>query len=152
PITRGARAAGRAAAVRALRARDRRPMIRIYHTSDLHDRRHVAAPLRRLRAARPGILVDCGDALRGSQTVFWRSEPILGVMRDAGYELQALGNREFNYLYGVVRGRVRRMAHPALCANLVDLRARPLPFAAERDVIAADGTKLRCFGLLVPQY
>ena len=33
-------------------------MIRIYHTSDLHDRRHVVAPLARLRAARPGLLAE----------------------------------------------------------------------------------------------
>ena len=46
-------------------------MIRIYHTSDLHDRRHFAAPLRRLRAQHPGLYVDCGDALRGSQTVYF---------------------------------------------------------------------------------
>jgi 2',3'-cyclic-nucleotide 2'-phosphodiesterase (5'-nucleotidase family) len=127
-------------------------MIRIYHTSDLHDRRHVAAPLARLRAERPGLLVDCGDALRGSQTVFWRSEPILEVMRDARYDVQALGNREFNYLFGVVRARVGRMPHPAICANLIDLRGRPLPFGPTRDLVAADGTALRLFGLLVPQY
>ena len=85
-------------------------MIRIYHTSDLHDRRHVATPLERLRAANPGLLVDCGDALRGSQTVFWRSEPIVAVLNAAGYDLQAMGNREFNYLFGVVRARLAKLA------------------------------------------
>lgn len=127
-------------------------MIRIYHTSDLHDRRFVAAPLTRLRAARPGLLVDCGDALRGSQTVFWRSEPIVDVMRAAAYDLQALGNREFNYVFGVVRARLRRFAHPVVCANLIDLRGRPLPFAAARVVTAPSGEAVRFFGLLVPQY
>lgn len=126
-------------------------MIRIYHTSDLHDRRHVVAALARLRAERPGLLVDCGDALRGSQTVFWRSEPIVDVLNAAQYDLQALGNREFNYLFGVVVGRVARLHFPALCANLVDLRGRPLPFVADRTLNAGD-ERVRFFGLLVPQY
>jgi hypothetical protein len=29
--------------------------MRIYHTSDVHDRRHIAAPINALRAARPGV-------------------------------------------------------------------------------------------------
>lgn len=127
-------------------------MIRIYHTADLHDRRHIAAPLRRLRAERPGLLVDCGDALRGSQTVYFRREPIVDELDAAGYDVGAMGNREFHYLFGVVRARLRRIRHAVVCANLVDVRARPLPFAADALVHAADGETVRFFGLLVPQY
>jgi 2',3'-cyclic-nucleotide 2'-phosphodiesterase (5'-nucleotidase family) len=126
-------------------------MIRVYHTSDLHDRRHIVAPLARLRSERPGLLVDCGDALRGSQTVFWRSEPIVDELNAAHYDLQALGNREFNYLFGVVAGRIARLHFPALCANLIDLRGRPLPFVPDR-TLAVAGEAVRFFGLLVPQY
>ena len=54
--------------------------MRIYHTSDLHDHRGIVEPLRALRARAPGLLVDCGDALRGSQTVYFRSEPILSEL------------------------------------------------------------------------
>jgi len=133
--------------------------MRIYHTSDLHDRRHVAAPINALRAARPGLYVDCGDALRGSQTVYHRREPILAELDAAHVDVQAMGNREFHYLFGAVRGRRAQMHHPLVCANLVDLRGRPLPFTA--DVIverpapgdaAAAPWKLRFFGLLVVQY
>ncbi len=127
-------------------------MIRIYHTSDLHDRRHVVAPLRRLRAQEPGLLVDCGDALRGSQTVYYRSEPIVDQLDAAGYDVTAMGNREFHYLFGAVRARLRKMHHAVVCANLVDTRGRPLPFAADALVRAADGEAVRFFGLLVPQY
>jgi len=70
--------------------------MRIYHTSDLHDHRHIVAPLKRLRAERPGLLVDCGDALRGSQTVYYGNEPIVAEIDAAGYDLQAMGNREFH--------------------------------------------------------
>jgi 5'-nucleotidase len=127
-------------------------MIRIYHTSDLHDRRHIAAPLRRLRAERPGLLVDCGDALRGSQTVYFRREPIVAELDAAGYDVTALGNREFHYLFGAVRARLKPMHHPVVCANLVDTRRRALPFAPDAIVRAAGGEAVRLFGLLVPQY
>ncbi len=70
--------------------------LRIYHTSDLHDHRHIAAPLRKLRERVPGVLVDCGDSLRGSQTIFYRREPIIAEMDAAGYDAQAMGNREFH--------------------------------------------------------
>ncbi len=126
-------------------------MIRIYHTSDLHDHRHVAEPLARLRAAAPGLLVDCGDALRGSQTLFYAREPIVNVLNAAHYDLQALGNREFNYLYDVLVCRVAQLRFPALCANLVDVRGRAVNFVPDR-TLEAGGERVRFFGLLVPQY
>ena len=126
--------------------------MRIYHTSDLHDRRHIVRPLAHLRATRPGLLVDCGDALRGSQTVFHGDEPIVREMDAAGYDLQAIGNREFHYLFGLVRRRVAAMRHPVVCANLVDRRGRALPFMPDVTLRAAGGEPIRFFGLLVPQY
>jgi 5'-nucleotidase/UDP-sugar diphosphatase len=130
--------------------------VRIYHTSDLHDHRHIAAPLRALRARVPGLLVDCGDSLRGSQTVFYRREPIVNEIEAAGYDVQAMGNREFHYLFAAVRARLALMRYPFVCANLVDTFGRPLPFVPQltlerRD---ADGTSWAFvfFGLLVPQY
>lgn len=127
----------------------------IYHTSDLHDRRGIAAPLRALRSDAPGLLVDCGDSLRGSQTVYYRREPITGELDDAGYDVQAVGNREFHYLFALMKARLRRMHHPVVCANLTDVFGRALPFAPWLDVSAEDGSgssPVRFFGLLVPQY
>lgn len=127
-------------------------MIRIYHTSDLHDRRHIAAPLRRLRAERPGLLVDCGDSLRGSQTVYRSREPIVDELNAAGYDVTAMGNREFHYLFGLVGRRLRKLRRPVVCANLIDVRGRTLPFATDALLRAQDGEAVRFFGLLVPQY
>jgi 2',3'-cyclic-nucleotide 2'-phosphodiesterase (5'-nucleotidase family) len=135
--------------------------VRIYHTSDVHDRRHVAAPLLALRAARPGLYVDCGDSLRGSQSVYRRREPILAELDAAHVDLQAMGNREFHYIFGAVRARAAQMKHPLLCANLSDTWGRPLPFSADAvvhrdDPAASAGAavpwRLRFFGLLVVQY
>jgi 5'-nucleotidase len=129
--------------------------LRIWHTSDLHDHRGIAPRLRALRSAEPGLLFDCGDSLRGSQTVFHRTEPIVAEIDAAAYDAQAMGNREFHYLFPLVRARAARMEHPLLCSNLVDTRGRPLPFAADATFERSDGGqpwRVRVFALLVVQY
>jgi 2',3'-cyclic-nucleotide 2'-phosphodiesterase (5'-nucleotidase family) len=131
-------------------------MIRIYHTSDLHDRRGIAAPLQRLRAQRPGLLFDCGDALRGSQSLYHRSEPIVAEMDAAGYDAQAVGNREFHYLFSLLQARALRMRHPLVCTNLQDTKSRPLPFFPVLRMQARDDSghavQLHVCGLLIMQY
>lgn len=126
-------------------------MTRIYHTSDLHDRRGIAGRLRELRAAEPGLLFDCGDSLRGSQTVYHRREPILAEIDEAGYDAQAIGNREFHYLFALLRARAKQMHHPLVCTNLVDTKGRTLPFAPSLR-IERDGTVVHVLGLLIMQY
>jgi 2',3'-cyclic-nucleotide 2'-phosphodiesterase (5'-nucleotidase family) len=133
--------------------------VRLYHTSDVHDRRHVAAPINALRAAMPGVYADCGDSLRGSQTVYHRTEPVLTELDAAHVDVQAMGNREFHYLFGAVRARAAQMRHPLTCANLTDAKGRPLPFSADvvlerpsTDSGQAAPWRLRFFGLLVVQY
>jgi 2',3'-cyclic-nucleotide 2'-phosphodiesterase (5'-nucleotidase family) len=125
--------------------------LRVYHTSDLHDHRGFVPRLKALRAEAPGLLFDCGDALRGSQTVYHRSEPILAEIDAAGYDAQGIGNREFHYLFPLLAARARQMRHPLLCSNLIDLRGRPLPFVPHLD-LAPDGLRVRLFALLVVQY
>jgi 2',3'-cyclic-nucleotide 2'-phosphodiesterase (5'-nucleotidase family) len=130
-------------------------VIRIYHTSDLHDRRGIVAPLRDLRRERPGLLFDCGDSLRGSQSVYHRDEPIVAEMDAAGYDAQAIGNREFHYLYWLLRARASRMRHPLLCTNLQDTKGRALPFAPVlRFDVPSNGSRVgvHVLGLLVMQY
>ena len=130
--------------------------MRIYHTSDVHDRRHIAAPINALRAARPGLYADCGDSLRGSQTVYHRTEPIIAELDAAHVDVQAMGNREFHYVQRAVRARAAQMHHPLTCANLVDAKGRPVPFTAdvvlERPSTGSGPWTLRFFGLLVVQY
>ncbi len=125
--------------------------LRIYHTSDLHDHRGIAPRLHELRATLPGLLFDCGDALRGSQTLYYRKEPIVREIDDAGYDAQGLGNREFHYLFALLAARAQTMRHPLVCTNLVDLRNRPLPFAHDL-WFERDEWRVRVFSLLVVQY
>ena len=123
----------------------------IYHTSDLHDHRGIAPRLRALREERPGLLFDCGDSLRGSQTVYHRREPIIAEIDDAGYDAQAIGNREYHYLYPLLRARANAMRHPLVCTNLLDTKGRPLPFARAL-VIEREGVRVHLLGLLIMQY
>lgn len=131
-------------------------MIRIYHTSDLHDRRGIVPRLRALRSEHPGLYFDCGDSLRGSQTVYHRSEPILADLDAAGCDAQAIGNREFHYLFALLRARARRMSHPLVCTNLLDMRGRTLPFVPSVRLIAPQtnggALTVNVLGLLVVQY
>lgn len=129
--------------------------VRIYHTSDLHDRRGFAERLRTLRAAEPGVLFDCGDALRGSQTIYRKREPVVAELAAAGYDAQGLGNREFHYLFGAVCARAAQMPYPLVCSNLSDLRGRALPFVPELTFACEDAggvREMRVFSLLVVQY
>jgi 2',3'-cyclic-nucleotide 2'-phosphodiesterase (5'-nucleotidase family) len=129
--------------------------LRIYHTSDLHDHRGFGPRLHALRAQEPGLLFDCGDSLRGSQTVYYRREPIVDEIDAAGYDAQGIGNREFHYLFRLLEARARRMKHPLICSNLIDTWGRSLPFAPEIGFEPHDGAeswRLRVFALLVVQY
>jgi 2',3'-cyclic-nucleotide 2'-phosphodiesterase (5'-nucleotidase family) len=125
--------------------------LRVYHTSDLHDHRGFVPRLQALRAEAPGLLFDCGDSLRGSQTVYHRSEPILAEIDAAGYDAQGIGNREFHYLFPLLAARARHMRHPLLCSNLIDVRGRTLPFVPQLE-LAHEGWRVRLFSLLVVQY
>jgi 2',3'-cyclic-nucleotide 2'-phosphodiesterase (5'-nucleotidase family) len=131
-------------------------MIRVYHTSDLHDRRGFAGRLQTLRAQHPGLLFDCGDSLRGSQTMYYRREPIVDELDEAGYDAQGIGNREFHYLFGLLRARAARMRHPLVCTNLRDTKARPLPFARSLRLQRRDSEgaaiNVHVLGLLIMQY
>jgi len=125
--------------------------LRVYHTSDLHDHRGFVPRLRALRAEAPGLLFDCGDSLRGSQTAYFRREPIVAELDAAGYDAQGLGNREFHYLFRLLAARARRTHHPLVCSNLIDLRGRPLPFARSLR-FEREGWRVKVFALLVVQY
>jgi len=131
--------------------------LRIYHTSDLHDHRGFVPRLAALRAERPGLLFDSGDSLRGSQTMYFPNEPIIGEIDAAGYDAQAIGNREFHYLYPLLRARAAKMEHPLICTNLIDTKNRPLPFVASMVLRQAqhdtgEMLTIHVLGLLIMQY
>ncbi len=126
--------------------------MRLYHTSDLHDHRGFASRLQQLRSQRPGLLFDCGDSLRGSQSVYYRREPIIDEIDRAAYDAQAIGNREFHYIFRWLEARAHRMRHPLVCTNLIDTKGRALPFQASLVLQPPDAPRVHVLGLLVTQY
>lgn len=117
----------------------------------MHNHRGFVPRLRALRDEKPGLLFDCGDSLRGSQTMYYRNEPIVAEIDEAGYDAQAIGNREFSYAYPLLRARSRKMQHPLVCTNLLDTKGRELPFLQSL-TLRADGITIHIVGLLIMQY
>ncbi len=107
--------------------------------------------MRALLDERSGLLFDCGDSLRGSQTVYHRREPIVEEIDDAGYDAQAIGNREFHYLFPLLRARAKKMRHPLICTNLLDTKERELPFIRSMSFRTRRRT-VHVLGLLIMQY
>lgn len=95
--------------------------VTIYHTNDMHGQLGCLDYLAAHPRESGSLLVDSGDALLGSNTVFRRYEPILERMNSLGYAAMAMGNREFNYLRPVMRLRSAQRQFPLLCANASDL-------------------------------
>ena len=123
----------------------------VYHTSDVHDRRGFGAKLAAL--VEPGaLLVDVGDALAGSSTVYRRDERVVAEFAAAQYAAQAVGNREFHYLHRCMLARARAMRVPWVCSNLLDLWNRPRAFRRDLTLLAGIGVRVRVLALLVPQY
>jgi 2',3'-cyclic-nucleotide 2'-phosphodiesterase (5'-nucleotidase family) len=122
----------------------------VYHTSDVHDRRGFGAKLGAL-VEPDSLLVDCGDALAGSSTVYRSREGVMEEFAAAPYRAQAVGNREFHYIHGCMLARSRAMRVPWVCSNLVDLRGRAPAFSRQLTVGVA-GVSVRILAVLVPQY
>jgi 2',3'-cyclic-nucleotide 2'-phosphodiesterase (5'-nucleotidase family) len=94
--------------------------ITIFHTADMHNR-HAAFPLLRSNRNREAALfLDSGDAIGGSNTLFFPAERILAEMDEVGYAAMAMGNREFHYLRSVISMRAKSVKFPFLAANIVD--------------------------------
>lgn len=122
----------------------------IFHTSDVHSRSGFGKAVAALVEPQ-ALLVDCGDALRGSSTVYTRNEPVAAEFACAPYAAQAVGNREFHYVHRWFLERARMLPMPMICSNLLDLRGRTPPFAREL-LLERNGVSIRLLAALVPQY
>ncbi len=123
----------------------------IWFTSDVHDRRGFGAKLAAL-VGPDELLVDCGDALSGSSTVYRAREGVVDEFARAPYRAMAVGNREFHYLHRCFAARARALPMPLVCTNLEDLRHRkPEPFVHDLWLALGDA-RVRLLALLVPQY
>ena len=76
---------------------------------------------------------------------------IIAELARAGYDAQAIGNREFHYMFAALAARAQQMRYPLLCSNLIDLHGRKLPFLDQLRVENAHGS-IYLAALLIMQY
>ncbi len=124
----------------------------IYHTGDLHDGRHVFSLLKRLPVNSETLFLDSGDALGGSNTLFFLREPIIEMMNNMGYAAMAMGNREFHYLRSVLAHRHRSASFPILAANLRDRSGKVSNCWQDRIVLTVGEMKVAITGLTPVQF
>lgn len=124
----------------------------IYHTNDMHDGGEALDRILKIKKNQSTLILDSGDALAGSNTVFKISEKILQKMNRAKYDAMAMGNREFNYLRYVLEKRANEAEFPILCANLEDLKGYADKFYSRYEIREAGRFKVGIFGLTPVQY
>ena len=76
------------------------------------------------------ILVDAGDAIQGGTFgTLTKGESVVRMMNEAGYDVSAVGNHEFDYGMERLFELRDEAEYPYVCCNLVDVRTGELPFA-----------------------
>jgi 5'-nucleotidase / UDP-sugar diphosphatase len=126
--------------------------ITIYHTNDIHNYRKILNFFTHVEKNKSTLILDAGDALKGSNTLFYPTEPVLKEMNSVGYDAMAMGNREFNYIRKVIEKRMNEAAFPILCANVVDLKNKVNHCFTRYIVKTVNSIKVGIFGFTVVQY
>lgn len=126
--------------------------ITIYHTNDLHNRHEAFDFLSGVGMNGNTLLLDAGDAIGGSSTIFRFHETAIDRMNDLGYHALAMGNRELNYIRWVLKIRAGQAKFPILSANLEDLTGTTGDFYRSHIIKEISGLKVGIFGLTPVQY
>lgn len=124
--------------------------ILIYHTTDMHNRRKVFPFLKKIQKNDKTLLLDSGDAILGSSTIFIKKETVLDEMFSLGYDAIAIGNREFHYLRKIFERRMKQTDIPFISANLSDLAGAKIfhPYIIKE----VNGAKIGITGITPIQY
>lgn len=127
-------------------------VIEILHTNDLHNHMEPLDWLRDNPKKDGTLLLDAGDAILGSNTLFRFHEPILARMQEAGYDAMALGNREFHYLRAVVKRRAMETGFPIISSNLEDVSGALSGVLNPSVVLEVKGIKVALIGFSPVQF
>ncbi len=130
------------------------PDITILYTGDLHGKLNPNAA-ERIKAEKAAcdncLLLDAGDAV-SSGNIYWRpgGEPILATMSEIGYDMMALGNREFHFLQYGFKSKISLARFPVLSANLKCNDGKLASMTIPSVTLNLAGLRVAVFGLTVP--
>ncbi|BDD04811.1 2',3'-cyclic-nucleotide 2'-phosphodiesterase (5'-nucleotidase family) [Aureibacter tunicatorum] len=128
----------------------------ILHTNDMHAKidnfPRLAFVVDSIRSTNPNvILVSAGDLFSGNVYVDQyepKGKPIIDLMNEVGFELNVLGNHEFDYGQNILNDRIAQANFPMVCANLRNINAELKPMKAYEYLTFSNGTKVAFLGLL----
>lgn len=108
---------------------DRIETLTVVHTNDLHAYlqpdtgragfARIAAFFKKIRREKKNVIIlDAGDCITGTPvSAFYKGIPVFDVMALMGYDVQVLGNHEFDWGYKQINEFKKRVSYPIICAN-----------------------------------
>ena len=111
---------------------------------------HLSTLYRELKKENPNtVVVSAGDDLMNRYFQVYRGRAIFSLMSEAGYEILALGNHEFDKGSGTLARALEGTQFTTLCSDL-DVSASPLQGKCRPYLIKElDGVKVGFFSLIV---
>ena len=129
----------------------------ILHTNDVHGAiegyAYIPALRARLEAAGAEVfVVDGGDYSQGSAYVSAsKGASAVALMNEAGYDVVALGNHEFDYGYAVLKKNMEAADFKVVCADVYQEETGETIFDPTALIETKGGLKLGFFGLETPE-
>jgi len=111
---------------------------------------HLATLYKELKKENPNtVVVSAGDDLMNRYFHVYKGKAILSLMSDAGYEILALGNHEFDKGTNTLAEALKETKFTTLCSDL-DVSASPMKGECQPYLIKElDGVKVGFFSLIV---
>ncbi|MGM0214531.1 bifunctional metallophosphatase/5'-nucleotidase [Enterococcus sp. AZ109] len=114
----------------------------------------VATKLKQLRAqaAGPVISIENGDFIQGSPLSYYLSQSqhqvkeLTTVINQMAYDVQLLGNHEFNYGIDYLQAAIASYQAPVLAANILNEDGQPY-FGKAYTILEKEGVKIAVLGL-----
>ena len=129
----------------------------ILHTNDVHGAiegyAYIPALKARFEAAGAEVfVVDGGDYSQGSPYVsVSKGASAVALMNEAGYDVVALGNHEFDYGYAVLKKNMESANFKVICADVYLAETGETIFDPTALIETKGGLKLGFFGLETPE-
>ena len=129
----------------------------ILHTNDVHGAiegyAYIPALRARLEASGAEVfVVDGGDYSQGSAYVSAsKGASAVALMNEAGYDVVALGNHEFDYGYAVLKKNMEAADFKVVCADVYQEETGETIFDPTALIETKGGLKLGFFGLETPE-